>query len=47
MHYHLTTRSDNEDIFDRFLSKMDEIERDLDEAVTEAKRRADEVRANT
>ena len=43
----LTTRSDDKDILDRFLSKMAEIEKDLDEAVTEAKRRADEVHANT
>ena len=43
----LTTRSDNEDILDGFLSKMDEIEKDSDEVVTEAKRRVDEVHANT
>ena len=43
----LTTRSDDEDILDGFLSKMDEIEKDLDKAVTEAKRRVDEVRADT
>ena len=47
VHRYPTTRSDNEDILDRFLSKMDEIEKDLDEAMTEAKRRADEVCANT
>ena len=39
-------RSDNEEILDGFLSKMDEIERDSDEAATEAKRRADEVCTN-
>ena len=43
----LTTRPDDEETLDGFLSKMDEIERDLDEAVAEAKRRADEVCANT
>ena len=43
---HLTTRSDDKETLDRFLSKMDEIERDLDEAAAKAKRRADEVRAN-
>ena len=47
MHCHLTTRPDDEETLDGFLSKMDEIERDLDEAVAEAKRRADEVHANT
>ena len=47
MHHHQTTRSDNKDILDGFLSKMDETEKHLDEAVTEAKRRADEVHANT
>ena len=47
VHRHLTTRSDNEEILHRFLSKMDEIERDSDEAATEAKRRAGEVHANT
>ena len=47
VHHHQTTRSDNKDILDGFLSKMDETEKHLDEAVTEAKRRADEVHANT
>ena len=32
---------------DSLLSKMDEIEKDLDEAVAEAKRRVDEVHATT
>ena len=39
-------RLDDEEILDGFLSKMDEIERDSDEAATEAKRRADKVCAN-
>ena len=47
MHCHLITRSDDEDILDGFLCKMDEIDKDSDEAVTKAKRRADEVHANT
>ena len=46
MHCHPTTRSDKEEILDGFLSKMDEIERDLDKAATKARRRADEVCAN-
>ena len=40
-------RSDNKEILDRFLSKMDELERDSDEAAAEAKRRAEEVCATT
>ena len=36
-------RSDNEEILDGFLSRMDEIERDSDRAVAEAKKRVDEV----
>ena len=40
-------RSDDKEILDGFLSRMDEIERDLDKAVAEAKRRADEVHVNT
>ena len=47
MYCHPTTRSDDKDILDRKLSKMDEIEKDLDKAATEAKRRVDEVHANT
>ena len=38
---------DDEKILDGFLSRMDEIERDSDEAVAKAKRRVDEVSANT
>ena len=44
---HPTTRSDNKETLDMFLSKMDEIEKDLDEAAAKAKRRVDEVCANT
>ena len=47
MHCHLTTRSDNEEVLDGFLSKMDETEKDSDKVVTEAMRRVDEVHANT
>ena len=47
VHHHPTMRSDNEEILDRFLCKMDELDRYLDEAAAEAKRRADEVHANT
>ena len=43
----LTTRSDDKEILDGLLSKMDEIEKDLDEAVAEARRRVDEVCATT
>ena len=39
-------RLDDEEILDGFLSRMDEIVRDSDEAVAEAKRRA-EIRTNT
>ena len=42
-----TTRSDDKEILDRFLSKMDEIEKDSDKAAAEAKRRVDEAHANT
>ena len=47
VHHYLTTRSDDEEILDGFLSKMDELEKDLDEAAAEAKRRAEEVHATT
>ena len=47
VHHHLTTRSDNKEILDEFLSKMDEIEKYLDKAVAKAKRRAGEVHATT
>ena len=43
----LTTRSDGKEILDGFLSKMDELERDLNEAAAEAKRRVEEVCATT
>ena len=39
--------SDDKEILDESLSKMDEIEKDLNEAVAEAKRRAEEVHATT
>ena len=42
-HHHLTTRSDDKGILNEFLSKMDEIEKDSDEAAAEAKRRAEEA----
>ena len=45
VHFHPTTRSDDKEILDGLLSKMDEIEKDLDKAVAEAKRRVDEVHA--
>ena len=47
VHCHPTTRSDDEEFLDEFLSKMDEIEKDLDEAVAKAKRRAEEVCTTT
>ena len=47
VHHHSTTRSDDKEILDEFLSKMDEIEKDSDKAVAEAKRRAEEVCATT
>ena len=40
-------RLDDKEILDRFLSKMDELDRALDKAAAEAKRRADEIHANT
>ena len=43
----MTTRSHDEEILDGFLSKMDEIEKDSDEVAAKAKRRVDEVCANT
>ena len=45
-HHHPTTRLDDKEFLDGFLSRMDEIERDSDEAVTKARRRVDEVCAN-
>ena len=39
-------RLDDEEILDGFLSRMDEIVRDLDEAMAEAKRRAEEIHFN-
>ena len=39
-------RLDNEEILDGFLSRMDEIVRDLDEAMAEAKRRVEEICVN-
>ena len=47
MHCHPTIRSDDKEILDGFLSKMDEIEKDLDKAVAEARRRVNAVHANT
>ena len=47
MRHHPTTRSDDEETLDGFLFKMDEIEKDSDEAAAKAKRRADEAHANT
>ena len=47
MHCCLTTRSGGEEILDGFLSRMDEIVRDLDKAAAEAKRRAEEICINT
>ena len=47
VHRCLTTRSDDEEILDEFLSKMDEIEKDSDEAAAETKRRADEAHVTT
>ena len=44
--HHQITRSNDKEILDGFLSKMDKIERDLDEAAIKAKRRVDEVHAN-
>ena len=46
VHCHLTTRSDNKEILDKFLSKMDEIEKDSDEAAVKAKRGAEECCEN-
>ena len=43
----LTTRSDDEEILDGFLSRMDEIVRDLDKAMAEVKRRVEEIHVNT
>ena len=44
---HPTTRLDDEEVLNGFMSRMDEIERDSDEAVAKAKRRAEEVCTNT
>ena len=46
MHHYLTMRLDNEEILDGFLSRMDEIVSNLDEAMAEAKRRAEEIWIN-
>ena len=35
VYHHLTTRSDDEEILDGLLSKMDEIEKDSDKAVAD------------
>ena len=46
MHCCLTTRSDNEEILDGILSRMDEIVENLDEAMAEVMRRAEEICIN-
>ena len=46
MHCCLTTRSDNEEILDGILSRMDEIVENLDEAMAEVMRRAEEIHIN-
>ena len=40
-------RLDDKEILDGFLSRMDEIVRDSDEAAAEAKRRVEEICVNT
>ena len=47
MCHHPPTRSDNEEILDRLLSRMDEIVKDSDEAMAEVKRRVEEICVNT
>ena len=46
MCHHLITRSDDEEILDGLLSRMDEIVKDSDEAMAKVTRRAEEIRVN-
>ena len=46
MCHHPTTTSDNKEILDRLLPRMDEIVRDSDEAMAEVMRRVEEIHVN-
>ena len=43
---HPTTKSDDEEILDGLLSRMDEIMRDLDETRAEVKKKVEEICVN-
>ena len=47
MHHHPTTRSDDKEILDQLLSRMDEIVENSDQATAKVMRRAEEICVNT